>query len=148
MWQHYGCIAETHLSRFSADAGRLQNIPGSFHLLNSFRPLLPYGMTMAERCFPYANFSNFSELDYLRCLFGPATMDSAITNTIVYSLLFFTGLVGNIATAITIIKDVRLHTATNFYLYGNTVLVCHNTLASTLFIAGSLWPLRIFLSLL
>ncbi|KAG8233471.1 hypothetical protein J437_LFUL014017 [Ladona fulva] len=37
--------------------------------------------------------------------------------TIVYGLIFFTGLVGNVSTCIVIAKNKHMHTATNYYLF-------------------------------
>lgn len=41
--------------------------------------------------------------------------------TIIYSLIFITGLIGNISTCIVIYKNKTMHTATNFYLFSLSI---------------------------
>jgi hypothetical protein len=40
---------------------------------------------------------------------------------LVYSVIFFTGVVGNVCTCLVIIKNKRMHTATNYYLFSLAV---------------------------
>lgn len=58
-------------------------------------------------------------LEYLKRQRGPSHLpvEVAIPVTIVYVLIFFTGLLGNIAVCVVIIRHPAMHTATNYYLF-------------------------------
>lgn len=41
--------------------------------------------------------------------------------TVIYSLIFVSGLVGNLSTCIVIVQNPHMHTATNYYLFNLAV---------------------------
>jgi hypothetical protein len=53
---------------------------------------------------------------YLQCMFGPPRMEAALTLTCLYSFLLISGLVGNTATLLSIVRNKHLQTPTNCYL--------------------------------
>lgn len=57
--------------------------------------------------------------DNLTALFGPERdpLYIVIPITIIYMLIFLTGIIGNISTCIVISKNKSMHTATNYYLF-------------------------------
>ncbi|XP_046568005.1 pyrokinin-1 receptor-like [Haliotis rubra] len=69
------------------------------------------------------NTSNFDVEDFLVESFGERRKDlaSVITLTIVYSVIFLTGVIGNMSTCIVITKNSYLHSATNYYLFSLAV---------------------------
>ncbi|KAL1509283.1 hypothetical protein ABEB36_004045 [Hypothenemus hampei] len=60
---------------------------------------------------------------YIACFYGPQTQDLPMTIliTVINGLIFVTGVLGNIAVCIVIIKQPTLHTATNYYLFNLAV---------------------------
>lgn len=52
-------------------------------------------------------------------------LGTALIMTIIYSLILFTGIVGNTATCIVIVKTKYLHTSVNYYLFS---LACSDLL--------------------
>lgn len=60
-----------------------------------------------------------SSLDYEDYNFGPKrdSLQIVIPVTIIYGLIFITGVIGNISTCIVIKKNRSMHTATNYYLF-------------------------------
>ncbi|XP_066252813.1 neuropeptides capa receptor-like isoform X2 [Euwallacea similis] len=58
---------------------------------------------------------------YIACFNGPQTqtqdLEMTILITVINGLIFVTGVLGNIAVCIVIIKQPTLHTATNYYLF-------------------------------
>ncbi|GFN84739.1 neuromedin-u receptor 1 [Plakobranchus ocellatus] len=65
------------------------------------------------------NFSIVSEHEYLEFYLGKRYLSNAIMITlmIIYSIIFFTGVVGNLCTCLVITRNRFLHTATNYYLF-------------------------------
>lgn len=63
--------------------------------------------------------SSVSMESYLELFMGERRKDlaSVLSLTIVYSILFSTGIIGNISTCIVIGKNSYMHTATNYYLF-------------------------------
>ena len=61
---------------------------------------------------------NLSEHDQLVSALGPRYRGAAETAvlTTVYSLIFISGIIGNVATCVVVYSDQKMHTATNFYL--------------------------------
>lgn len=57
--------------------------------------------------------------DYLLRERGPKhlPLNVVIPITVVYVAIFVTGVVGNIAVCVVIVRNVSLHTATNYYLF-------------------------------
>lgn len=57
--------------------------------------------------------------DQLETLLGPmrGSMNTVIPMTIVYLMIFLTGVVGNVCTCVVIQRNRYMHTATNFYLF-------------------------------
>ncbi|KFB34907.1 pk-1 receptor [Anopheles sinensis] len=62
---------------------------------------------------------SYSDADNLTELYGPKRdpLYVVIPITIVYLLIFITGVVGNISTCIVIARNRSMHTATNYYLF-------------------------------
>ncbi|XP_030767294.1 neuropeptides capa receptor-like [Sitophilus oryzae] len=60
---------------------------------------------------------------YIECFYGPQTQELPMTIliTVINGIIFVTGLLGNIAVCIVIIKQPTLHTATNYYLFNLAV---------------------------
>ncbi|XP_055615097.1 neuromedin-U receptor 1-like [Toxorhynchites rutilus septentrionalis] len=75
---------------------------------------LPSDMTSANHGGVYDN-----TIDNLTAIYGPKRdpLYVVIPITIVYVLIFLTGVVGNISTCIVIAKNKSMHTATNYYLF-------------------------------
>lgn len=71
--------------------------------------------TMADEPWPFdgKNVSN------LTLIYGPQRdpLYIVIPITVIYMLIFVTGIVGNISTCIVISKNKSMHTATNYYLF-------------------------------
>ncbi|XP_019756920.1 neuropeptides capa receptor isoform X1 [Dendroctonus ponderosae] len=61
--------------------------------------------------------------NYIACFYGPQMQDLQMTLliTIINGIIFVTGVLGNIAVCIVIIKQPILHTATNYYLFNLAV---------------------------
>lgn len=60
---------------------------------------------------------------YLSVILGPKHLpwDLVIPITVVYVIIFFCGVVGNVAVCIVIIRNPSMHTATNCYLFSLAV---------------------------
>lgn len=71
----------------------------------------------------WTNTSTFDVEGFLVESFGERRKDlaSVITLTIVYSVIFLTGVIGNMSTCIVITKNSYLHSATNYYLFSLAV---------------------------
>ncbi|XP_041354378.1 pyrokinin-1 receptor-like [Gigantopelta aegis] len=69
------------------------------------------------------NVSSFNEEAYLESNMGERRKDlvSVGVLTLVYSLIFCTGVVGNLCTCIVIKRNAYLHSATNYYLFSLAV---------------------------
>ncbi|GFS18093.1 neuromedin-U receptor 1 [Elysia marginata] len=65
------------------------------------------------------NFSIVSKDDYLQMYLGKRYLSSAAMVALmsIYSLIFFTGVLGNVCTCLVIARNRFLHTATNYYLF-------------------------------
>ncbi|KAK0097389.1 hypothetical protein PV326_002137 [Microctonus aethiopoides] len=65
------------------------------------------------------NHENLTEAEYLSRILGPKHLPSklVIPLTLAYVTIFISGVVGNIATCIVIIKNLTMHTSTNYYLF-------------------------------
>ncbi|KAF5292028.1 hypothetical protein FQR65_LT11351 [Abscondita terminalis] len=81
------------------------------------------------------NFSENSQLnsskELIEKIFGPKrdSLCVVIPITVIYAIIFFTGLVGNISTCVVISRNKSMHTATNYYLFSLAIsdlllLVC------------------------
>ena len=67
--------------------------------------------------------SNFSLPEYILMKLGPKRLDLA-TNlllSIIYGLIFVSGMFGNICTCIVIVKNSYMQTTTNYYLFSLAV---------------------------
>lgn len=69
---------------------------------------------------------------------GPVREDlsTLLSLTIVYSLILFTGVIGNICTCIVIVKNKYLHTSVNYYLFS---LACSDLLLLILGLPQEMW---------
>lgn len=64
--------------------------------------------------------SNISDVNFsLYKIFGPKrdSLYVVVPITVIYTIIFFTGLVGNISTCVVISRNKSMHTATNYYLF-------------------------------
>ena len=70
-----------------------------------------------------ANLSLLSLEEYLYLHLGPKRldMDVVIPITLAYTIIFVSGLIGNVCTCLVIIRNRHLHTATNYYLFNLAV---------------------------
>ena len=79
----------------------------------------------ADNLILYLNRSrkNWTIQDYLEITRGPKYLPIVIILpiTIVYLIIFITGVVGNILVCLVIIKDKVMHSATNYYLFSLAV---------------------------
>jgi len=64
-------------------------------------------------------FENQTIEEYLLRVRGPKhlPLNVVLPISIVYIIIFVTGVVGNIAVCVVIVRNVSLHTATNYYLF-------------------------------
>lgn len=81
------------------------------------------------------NSDNFSLWSYIQNRRGlqQQPLETAIPLTVVNVLIFVSGLLGNIAVCIVIIKHPSMHTATNYYLFNLAISDL------TLLIFGNIW---------
>lgn len=65
------------------------------------------------------DLKNLTEAEYLAKVLGPKylSMRMVIPLTIIYMIIFVTGIFGNITTCTVIIKNPAMQTATNYYLF-------------------------------
>ncbi|XP_015593512.1 neuropeptides capa receptor-like [Cephus cinctus] len=70
-----------------------------------------------------SEFMNLSESEYLRMMLGPKRLPlkAVLPVTVVYGLIFVTGIIGNLMTCIVITKNSTMQTATNYYLFSLAV---------------------------
>lgn len=78
-------------------------------------------------------------------IFGPTrdSLNIVIPVTIIYSLIFVTGVVGNISTCIVIRKHRSMHTATNYYLFSLAIsdfLLLISGVPQEVYFIWSKWP--------
>lgn len=71
------------------------------------------GLTCSNPYYPDANVT-----EHVLLTLGPPCLDPPIRHltTVIYSLIFFVGLVGNLCTCLVIVKNSYMKTATNYYL--------------------------------
>lgn len=69
------------------------------------------------------NYSDWNVDSYLATHWGPKhlPMDVVVPITIVYVLIFVSGVVGNVSVCAVIIRNPTMHTATNCYLFSLAV---------------------------
>lgn len=81
------------------------------------------GEDLLSSCDMYSENFNCSLDDYLFYMLGPKQLPLtyAIPITIVYTVIFFTGVLGNAAVCVVIVKHPAMHTATNYYLFSLAV---------------------------
>ncbi|XP_059080613.1 neuromedin-U receptor 1-like isoform X3 [Tigriopus californicus] len=74
-----------------------------------------WGMPMFEN----NALANLSDAEYLAMVLGPKNvgLPLLIPITIIYVLIFISGVIGNVAVCLVIIKNKSMHTATNYYLF-------------------------------
>ena len=67
--------------------------------------------------------AEFNVDDYLQLQLGRRYRDlgESVSLIVVYCLIFLTGVVGNLCTCLVIIRNKRMHTATNYYLFSLAV---------------------------
>lgn len=67
--------------------------------------------------------STLTETDLLLQLLGDKRkgLPSVVTLTVVYSLIFITGVIGNVSTCLVIARNTYMHTVTNYYLFSLAV---------------------------
>lgn len=72
---------------------------------------------------PYNGTFNMTEEEYLMRSRGPKhlSLDTVLPLTVVYGLIFVTGVFGNISVCAVIVKNPSMHTATNYYLFSLAV---------------------------
>lgn len=78
-------------------------------------------------------------------IFGPQrdSLYIVLPITIIYSLIFITGLFGNIFTCIVIIRNKSMHTATNYYLFSlaiSDLLLLVSGMPQEMYSIWSKWP--------
>lgn len=71
----------------------------------------------------YENYADWNETAYVRDHRGPKYLPPLLVLpiTVVYVVIFVTGMVGNIATFIVIIKNSSMQSVTNYYLFNLAV---------------------------
>jgi hypothetical protein len=92
---------------------------------NSTDWLLPDDSPLDSNASSYLNGSDgeWNVDTYLATHWGPKhlPMDVVVPITIVYILIFVSGVVGNIAVCVVIVRNPSMHTATNCYLFSLAV---------------------------
>lgn len=78
-------------------------------------------------------------------IFGPQrdSLLIVIPITIIYSLIFITGLLGNIFTCLVIVRNKSMHTATNYYLFSlaiSDLLLLISGMPQEMYSIWSKWP--------
>ncbi|XP_022698880.1 pyrokinin-1 receptor-like isoform X3 [Varroa jacobsoni] len=74
--------------------------------------------------FTFSDPCNSQQVDqYLAMTLGPRQVawSKLLPMTVIYSLIFVSGLVGNLSTCIVIVQNPHMHTATNYYLFNLAV---------------------------
>lgn len=69
-----------------------------------------------------------SNVDNLTLIYGPRRdpLYVVIPITVIYMIIFVTGVIGNISTCIVISKNRLMHTATNYYLFRYVLILGSN----------------------
>lgn len=67
----------------------------------------------------WSNNTTFSEAVYLQTHLGVRyrSLAESLALSVVYAVIFVTGVVGNMATCVVIVWNAHMHTATNYYLF-------------------------------
>jgi len=67
--------------------------------------------------------AQFDVDEYLQLQLGRRYRDlgESVTLIVVYCVIFLTGVVGNLCTCLVIVRNKRMHTATNYYLFSLAV---------------------------
>lgn len=78
-------------------------------------------------------------------IFGPRrdSLYIVVPITIVYTIIFITGLIGNIFTCIVIVRNKSMHTATNYYLFSlaiSDLLLLISGMPQEIYSIWSKWP--------
>ena len=62
---------------------------------------------------------NLTEVEYLAIVLGPQriSLPILVPITLAYILIFTSGIIGNVAVCVVIIRNKSMHTATNYYLF-------------------------------
>ena len=78
---------------------------------------------MDDELWIYNDTINVTLHDYLLMCRGPKHLPLTIVVpiTVIYLLIFFTGVLGNIAVCLVIVSNASMHTATNYYLFSLAV---------------------------
>ncbi len=65
------------------------------------------------------DFANMSDGQYLALMLGPKNvgLPLLVPITLIYVVIFMSGVVGNVAVCLVIVKNKSMHTATNYYLF-------------------------------
>lgn len=76
-----------------------------------------------DHCDQTNPFFNCSLQEYLVYMLGPQqlALSVAVPITVVYVLIFVTGVVGNVSVCIVIVRHPSMRTATNYYLFSLAV---------------------------
>eukprot|EP00095_Tigriopus_kingsejongensis_P005587 maker-scaffold12_size759060-snap-gene-6.19 protein:Tk05587 transcript:maker-scaffold12_size759060-snap-gene-6.19-mRNA-1 annotation:"diapause hormone receptor" len=74
-----------------------------------------WGMPMFEN----NALANLTDAEYLAMVLGPQNvgLPLLIPITIIHVLIFISGVIGNVAVCLVIVKNKSMHTATNYYLF-------------------------------
>ncbi|XP_054734430.1 neuropeptides capa receptor [Anastrepha obliqua] len=74
-------------------------------------------------CHPDNPNFNCSQTDFVKFLLGPQTLPlfKVLLLTIIFGVIFITGMLGNILVCVVIIRHRTMHTATNYYLFSLAV---------------------------
>jgi len=86
-------------------------------------PLLPVGDVFLANASDNRSIANSTAAVDLELVLGPRRQDvsTAVPMTVVYALIFVTGLVGNVATCVVIARNHYMHTTTNYCLFNLAV---------------------------
>lgn len=92
-----------------------------------------------------SSYNEWNVDSYLATHWGPKQlpMDVVVPITIVYVLIFVSGVVGNVAVCVVIVRNPSMHTATNCYLFSLaasdlTVLLFGKRLSSMVYVESTI----------
>jgi hypothetical protein len=70
-----------------------------------------------------SSMGNLSDAEYLERMLGPKNvgLPLLVPITLIYVIIFISGVVGNVAVCLVIVKNKSMHTATNYYLFSLAV---------------------------
>lgn len=94
----------------------------SGYVLNMINAFVEFILT-AGQCIIIDCVFIFSDSNYYQSLWGPKRdpLPVVVPVTLIYTLIFATGIVGNVSTCIVIARNKYMHTATNYYLFSLAV---------------------------